>query len=251
MTKPQNSFWRVKLDFPEAVFWFLLSWFLCFQVSLGQHSLFICWKKRSGTKCLNLTPAPLASCSVTWLLAGKPATLITCLLHTHITCERTCQALRRLPGLQCCLLHRSHPTHLNFPTHYFLVCLLLLPLGLKAKLAETPPTWLTTVSLVLRLSLAVEIFECVKKQNGMFLCFIFTFSYNSASCYLGWWAVIPPNSVFTFVLDMSAASAAKSLQSCPTLCNPIDGRPPGSSVPGILQARTHMSNFHISLARGL
>ena len=35
-----------------------------------------------------------------------------------------------------------------------------------------------------------------------------------------------------------AAAAAKSLQSCPTLCNPIDGSPPGSSVPGILQART-------------
>ena len=33
-------------------------------------------------------------------------------------------------------------------------------------------------------------------------------------------------------------SAAKSLQSCPTLCNPIDGSPPGSPVPGILQART-------------
>ena len=31
---------------------------------------------------------------------------------------------------------------------------------------------------------------------------------------------------------------AKSLQSCPTLCNPIDGSPPGSPVPGILQART-------------
>ena len=33
-------------------------------------------------------------------------------------------------------------------------------------------------------------------------------------------------------------AAAKSLQSCPTLCNPIDGSPPGSTVPGILQART-------------
>ena len=32
--------------------------------------------------------------------------------------------------------------------------------------------------------------------------------------------------------------AAKSLQSCPTLCDPIDGSPPGSPVPGILQART-------------
>ena len=36
----------------------------------------------------------------------------------------------------------------------------------------------------------------------------------------------------------TAAAAAKSLQSCPTLCNPIDGSPPGSPVPGILQART-------------
>ena len=36
----------------------------------------------------------------------------------------------------------------------------------------------------------------------------------------------------------AAAAAAKSLQLCPTLCNPIDGSPPGSPVPGILQART-------------
>ena len=33
------------------------------------------------------------------------------------------------------------------------------------------------------------------------------------------------------------AAAAKSLQSCPTLCDPIDGSPPGSPIPGILQAR--------------
>ena len=36
----------------------------------------------------------------------------------------------------------------------------------------------------------------------------------------------------------AAAATAKSLQSCPTLCNPIDGSPPGFPVPGILQART-------------
>ena len=39
-----------------------------------------------------------------------------------------------------------------------------------------------------------------------------------------------------FIHDESAA-AAKSLQSCPTLCDPIDGGPPGSPIPGILQAR--------------
>ena len=36
----------------------------------------------------------------------------------------------------------------------------------------------------------------------------------------------------------AAAATAKSLQSCLTLCDPIDGSPPGSPVPGILQART-------------
>ena len=36
----------------------------------------------------------------------------------------------------------------------------------------------------------------------------------------------------------AAAAAAKSLQSCPTLCDPTDGSPSGSTVPGILQART-------------
>ena len=38
--------------------------------------------------------------------------------------------------------------------------------------------------------------------------------------------------------NAGAAAAAKSLQSCPTLCDPRDGSPPGSPVPGILQART-------------
>ena len=36
---------------------------------------------------------------------------------------------------------------------------------------------------------------------------------------------------------VAAAAAAKSLQSCPTLCDPIDGSPSGSPIPGILQAR--------------
>ena len=45
---------------------------------------------------------------------------------------------------------------------------------------------------------------------------------------------------FSFCIQhaAAAAAAAKSLQSCPTLCNPIDSSPPGSPIPGILQART-------------
>ena len=38
--------------------------------------------------------------------------------------------------------------------------------------------------------------------------------------------------------NIPAAAAAESLQLCPTLCDPVDGSPPGTSVPGILQART-------------
>ena len=41
-----------------------------------------------------------------------------------------------------------------------------------------------------------------------------------------------------YPVPLTAAAAAKSLQSCPTLCDPIDGSPPGSSIPDILQART-------------
>ena len=48
----------------------------------------------------------------------------------------------------------------------------------------------------------------------------------------------PHRVAFCLLFRISAAAAAKSLQSCPTLCNPIDGSPPGFPVPGILQART-------------
>ena len=46
-----------------------------------------------------------------------------------------------------------------------------------------------------------------------------------------------PTSIKYWTMRLHAA-AAKSLQLCPTLCSPIDGSPPGSPVPGILQART-------------
>ena len=50
-----------------------------------------------------------------------------------------------------------------------------------------------------------------------------------------WWLLVQP--LYSFFLKLLIA-VAKSLQLCPTLCDPIDGRPPGSPVPGILQART-------------
>ena len=50
--------------------------------------------------------------------------------------------------------------------------------------------------------------------------------------------VVFPLTIVTTRNVSAAVAAAESLQSCPTLCNPIDGSPPGSPIPGILQART-------------
>ena len=54
-------------------------------------------------------------------------------------------------------------------------------------------------------------------------------------------SVVYSNTLNNFIQSMpelnAAAAAAKSLQSCPTLCDLIDGSPPGSSVPGIFQAK--------------
>ena len=50
--------------------------------------------------------------------------------------------------------------------------------------------------------------------------------------------IVRPGYQRVYTESHSTAAAAKSLQSCPTLCNPIDGSPPGFPVPGILQART-------------
>ena len=49
------------------------------------------------------------------------------------------------------------------------------------------------------------------------------------------------------ITSLVCAAAAKSRQSCPTLCDPIDGSPPGSPVPGILQARTLEWGCHFLL----
>ena len=51
------------------------------------------------------------------------------------------------------------------------------------------------------------------------------------------WYSLCSYDLFFWLHYSAAAAAAKSLQSCPTLCNPIDNSPPGSPVPGILQAR--------------
>ena len=60
----------------------------------------------------------------------------------------------------------------------------------------------------------------------------FDFPNNSMSGYYYWFHFKNEK-----LRSAAAAAAAKSLQLCPTLCDPIDGSPPGSPIPGILQAR--------------
>ena len=52
------------------------------------------------------------------------------------------------------------------------------------------------------------------------------------------WTFVSKVMSLLFNMLSAAAAAAKSLQSCPTLCDPIDSSPPGSPIPGIIQART-------------
>ena len=63
-----------------------------------------------------------------------------------------------------------------------------------------------------------------------FLWYLYWVPANLADTMLG-------SALIKALKNPAAATAAKSLQSCPTLCDPIDGSPPGSPIPGILQAR--------------
>ena len=71
-------------------------------------------------------------------------------------------------------------------------------------------------------------------EHAASFCFVLTSKQESMVVVL-----FKSSLIFMILLwRVAAAAAAKSLQLCPTLCDPIDGSPPGSPVPGILQART-------------
>ena len=86
--------------------------------------------------------------------------------------------------------------------------------------------------------------------SSLWIYLFWTFTKNGIKHYIvfcGWllsWSIIFSKFV-CIVAYISAAAAAKLLQSCPTLCHPRDGSPPGSTIPGILQARTlHVLVLH-------
>ena len=76
-------------------------------------------------------------------------------------------------------------------------------------------------------------------KDTLLLAVSFPFWGCGGACFMScclWIKLLPQCQLCTS--QCTAAAAAKSLQSCPTLCDPTDGSPPGSPIPGILQART-------------
>ena len=86
----------------------------------------------------------------------------------------------------------------------------------------------------------LPIFEPVNSAWPLIGLFPFTLLAHECNPFLTFFSGLTYSSLQLHVLNynISAAAAAKWLQSCPTLCDPIDGNPPGSAIPGILQART-------------
>ena len=72
----------------------------------------------------------------------------------------------------------------------------------------------------------------------VFLCLTYVTYHNPLKVHACWHMCQDFLPSYEWIIFLYAAAAAKSLQSCPTLCDPLDGSPPGSHLPGILQART-------------
>ena len=68
-------------------------------------------------------------------------------------------------------------------------------------------------------------------------CFLTCIQISQEAGQVVWYSHLFENFPQFIVIHIAASAAAKSLQSCPTLCDPIDGSPLGPAVPGILQAR--------------
>ena len=73
------------------------------------------------------------------------------------------------------------------------------------------------------------------QQSDIYILFWILFHYRLVDTEF---PVLYSRPLFTYFIYAAAAAAAKSLQSCPTLCDPMHGSLPGSPIPGILQTRT-------------
>ena len=101
---------------------------------------------------------------------------------------------------------------------------------------QTPELGTNDMAVALSKPLNVGVFCYTEKANLCIFLLPFLFTFLFLSSYLSSLSLFPP-CFLHFSFPSVSTAAAKSLQSCLTLCDPIDGSPPGSSVPGILQAR--------------
>ena len=90
--------------------------------------------------------------------------------------------------------------------------------------------------MVVTMKTSKRVSTCLQKKTLVFMM-IFTVRKLCSNKYEPDEIFSPGNSSTLRWPVLIGSAAAKSLQSCPTLCDPIDGNPPGSAVPGILQAR--------------
>ena len=93
------------------------------------------------------------------------------------------------------------------------------------------------LSVSIKMSVSSVLFK-INLYMKLFLTNLLTDKLNENELTCNWEKNLLSKQEESTIWKQSAAAAAKSLQSCPTLCDPIDGSPPGSPVPGILQART-------------
>ena len=89
---------------------------------------------------------------------------------------------------------------------------------------------------------AISFEDCFKvstqRENSIYWLVFWNFSCLIPASSILMQKVISKKPLWGLLTYLAAATAANSLQSCPTLCDAIDGSPPGSPVPGIVQART-------------
>ena len=111
-------------------------------------------------------------------------------------------------------------------------------------LGPVPLKWICAFSMSCLLTLLYPPLGSRKMTGNIFACLVrnlLCFLPSLRSLFIHSAALYQVSTVLDTLLnsvEAAVAAAAKSLQSCLTLCDPIDGSPPGSPVPGILQART-------------
>ena len=97
--------------------------------------------------------------------------------------------------------------------------------------------WKYMLSVSIKVSVSSLLFK-IDLYMKLFLTNLLTDKLSENELTFNWKKTLLSKQEESTIRKQFAAAAAKSLQSCPTLCDPIDGSPPGSPVPGILQART-------------